>query len=309
MSHAYDLIVYGSINMDLVHFVDHLPLQGETVTSRSYHEWPGGKAANQAVGAAKLGANIKMVGRVGEDDMGQALIENFVLNEVNCSNVYRTSDNRTGTATISVDNVGQNSIITNVGANYCLTKTDVEQSIPDLTKSNIVLLQVEMPKHVAEYIIAKAVENNKKVVLNLAPVNLISNEYLTMVDILIVNEVELSQISNRTINNLEDVIEAMSDLIEIGMKTIITTMGENGAFLKTKSISKHFPCPSVDAIDTTAAGDCFVASTAWFLSRGKSIEESIKRAVEVAALSTTKKGSQQSLPTINEYHRYKQNLI
>lgn len=298
---ASDIVVYGSLNMDFVAYVDHLPVVGETIASNEFNMVPGGKAANQAVAAAKLGANVSLVGRVGDDELGKILKDSLKRDGVNDKHVLVTQGQASGSAMIYVGPKGENMIVTHLGANGLLSKEDIDNTEELLASAKIAVLQLEMEKEIAEYIILKAHQKGLKTVLNLAPVVPIKKEILRMVDLLIVNETEAFQLSNVEVTDVNSAKKASEVLQEIGIDNVIITLGEKGATVKTNEFFKHFGSPKVNAIDSTAAGDCFVATTTHFWNETDKLDVAVSKAVEVAALSVTRKGAQSSLPTLAEY--------
>ncbi|NHN32849.1 ribokinase [Paenibacillus agricola] len=296
-----DIIVYGSLNMDFVAYVERLPQTGETISTRTLHLIPGGKAANQAVAASRLGSKVTMVGRVGDDDLGAKMKGFLEVDKVDHQYVSLTAGSETGLSLIPVDRAGQNTIITHLGANALLTKQDVDQSGPALKRANIAIVQMEMEQEVGEYIIASAHQHQVKVILNLAPVVPIRLETLQTVDLLVVNETEASQLVNAGVDSIQTSMDAAEKLFDMGINNVVITLGDKGAVLKTHTSLVHYASPIVQAIDTTAAGDCFVGATAHFWTRDRDLESAIQKAIQVAALSVTRIGAQSSLPTMEEY--------
>lgn len=296
-----DIILYGSLNVDFVAFVDHLPVVGETISTRQFQMVPGGKAANQAVAASRLGSNVAMVGRVGDDDMGKLLKAHLVQDGVNDQYVWLTVGVQTGLSMVSVDVSGHNSIVTSLGANTHLSQRDIDDTETLLTSAKFAMVQMEMEQHVGEYIIRKAYQKGAQLVLNLAPVVPIDKQLLRMVSLLIVNETEASQLTGMQVTSLVSAERAAKALYDRGIENVVITMGEHGAILKMPSCVSHFPSPKVNVVDTTAAGDCFVAATTHFWNQTGDLSVAVQSAVEVAALSVTKKGAQSSLPFMEEY--------
>lgn len=299
--HITDIIVYGSLNMDFVAFVERLPQTGETISTRTLSLIPGGKAANQAVAASRLGSSVTMVGRVGDDDLGRKMKGFLEIDKVDHEYVSLTEGSETGLSLIPVDRTGQNTIITHLGANALLTKFDVDQSIPALKHANIAIVQMEMDQEVGEYIIATAHEHQVKVILNLAPVVPIQLKTLQTVDLLVVNETEASQLVNIEVDSIQTSKDAANKLFALGINNVVITLGDKGAVLKTPSSLTHYASPTVHAIDTTAAGDCFVGATAHFWSKDHDLDSAVQKAIQAAALSVTRKGAQSSLPNMAEY--------
>ncbi|MNI18494.1 Ribokinase [compost metagenome] len=309
MNKGIEIVVFGTLNMDFVTYVDHLPAVGETIAATTFNLGPGGKAANQAVAASRLGSKVAMVGRVGDDHLGRKLKEQLDHSGIDHKHVRYTPNKDTGMAVISVDKVGLNTIVTFVGANGSLSKQDIDEVELMLKQAKFAIIQMEMEQEVGEYIIRKAHELDVHVVLNLAPVVSIKQEVLGLVDLLIVNETEASQMTGMEVNSVISAQDAAQALFDNGIQQVIVTLGANGAVLKTPILLEHYVSPKVTAIDSTAAGDCFVAATTSFWCKDGSLDTAVEKAVEVASFSVTKKGAQASLPTFDEYMQFKQTLV
>ncbi|MBM7676840.1 ribokinase [Gracilibacillus alcaliphilus] len=304
LENKYDLIVYGSLNMDYVGYVDHLPEPGETVASNTFNIGPGGKAANQAVTASKLTAKTAMVGRVGDDHIGQVMKSELAQAGVDDDHVLISPGIQTGIAMVSVDQAGNNSIVTYKGANAVLKEEDVAHSLEKLKQAEGAVLQLEMDKQVGEYTIQMASRFRKKIILNLAPIVDLDSETLKLVDLLIVNEPESSFLSGIHVNSIDSAKEAAEIISKIGIDHIVITLGGAGAVFKTGDVVKHYPAPKVEVVDTTGAGDCFVGAVSFFWIRSGDLDAAVKHAVNVAALSVTKQGAITSLPSLEEYKQF-----
>jgi ribokinase len=296
-----DIVLCGSLNVDFIAFVDHLPVVGETISSRHCQIVSGGKAANQAVAAARLGSKVAMIGRVGDDELGRRLKADLVRDGINAQNVWPTTGVETGISMIAVNPGGQNTIVTTLGANAYVSHKDIDDSESLFHHARFAILQMEMEQAVGEHIIRKAHAKGVRLVLNLAPVVPIDSQMLRMVTLLIVNETEAMQLTGMSIHSLEDAKRAAEALWKQGIEHVIITLGENGAILKTAASLWHVPSPKVQAVDSTAAGDCFVAATTHFWNSTGDLYAAVQHAVKVAALSVTKKGAQSSLPNLAEY--------
>ncbi|MBP1993735.1 ribokinase [Paenibacillus eucommiae] len=308
MKNEIEIVVFGTLNMDFVTYVDHLPGVGETIAASTFSLDPGGKAANQAVAASRLGCRVAMVGRIGDDHLGSKLKEQLERNQVNHDHVRYTPESDTGMAVISVDKDGQNTIVTFVGANAFLSKQDIDDVEPMLKQAKFAIMQMEMKQEVGEYLIQKAHQLGVELVLNLAPVVSIQPEVLQLVDLLIVNETEASQMTGIEVNAANFSEHAAQALFDKGIKHVIVTLGAKGAVLKTADSMVHYASPQVNAIDSTAAGDCFVAATTSFWCKDGSLVTAVQKAVEAASLSVTRRGAQSSLPTLDEYIEFNQSL-
>ncbi|WP_274650845.1 ribokinase [Paenibacillus humicola] len=301
-----DIVVFGTIDMDYVCFVDRFPDIGETVTTSDFGQFPGGKAANQAVAAARLGSRVSLVGRVGEDETGRQLKAQMEAEGVNHDFVHYTPGWKTGISMIQVDRDGRNTVVTYPGASARWTKEDIDRAEAKIRQAKYVILQIEMDLEVARHLIRTVRQAGVKLILNLAPVVALDPESLSMVDILIVNETESSQLTGMTVHSVETAHTAAQMLVERGVRQVVITLGEAGAVVKDNALFVYAPSRKVKAVDTTAAGDCFVAAAAHFLSKGEKLAEAVRMAAEVAALSVTKTGAQTSLPTYEEYIKWRE---
>ena len=289
------IAVVGSANLDLVVSVNHLPSPGETILGSSFDKIPGGKGANQAVAASKLGGQVSFIGCIGSDQEGKIIRENLENANVDCEFLFSSSKMPTGIAMIGVDKDGNNSIIVNPGANSDLSHEKIDKASAALESAKVVLLQLEIPVSSVE----AAIDRAKGItILNPAPSTNLSSGLLEKVDVLIPNQVELAHLSNKkTLYDIDEVEDAASGL---GVETVITTLGSKGALIVSNGVSELVPSPAVESVDTTGAGDSFCGSVAALLSRGLDLSETVKRSVVAAALSTTKHGAQNSMPEISE---------
>lgn len=292
-----DILVVGSLNADLVVRTPRFPQPGETISGEDLQVIPGGKGANQAVAAARLGANVSILGRVGKDNFGDFLLENLKSNDVDTTHIYR-DDASTGTATIIVNKNGQNIIVLSAGANGHVSPSDVEHA--SFLDFNLLLLQLEIPIPTVLSAAKRARENGVRVILNPAPAKNSTGELISLADFIIPNETELSLLTGMDVNDIPSAEKAGKLLVEHGPQTVIVTLGSNGALIVTKEFTQHIPSFKVDVVDTTAAGDSFIGGFASALLRKKSLEDAVKYGCACGALATIKFGAQPSLPTKEE---------
>ncbi|HYF81637.1 MAG TPA: ribokinase [Clostridia bacterium] len=298
------IAVVGSLNMDLVTYTGRMPVTGETIMGKSFRQIPGGKGANQADAIAKLGAEVKMIGCVGCDDMGNTLLEALQNDGVDVAMVKRAAGISTGIASITVDAKGNNCIIVVPGANYRLSIENLQASYEVIQNSEVVVAQLEVPIETVKFAIKTAKQMGKLTILNPAPAIELEDEFLSNVDILVPNDTELELLSGIQVNKEGDLESAAQILINKGVRELIVTLGSKGCIHINKSGSKAYPAYKVNAIDTTAAGDSFIGALSVAISEGKSLEEAISFATAVGALTVTKEGAQSSLPLREEVEAF-----
>ena len=292
-----DILVIGSLNADLVVRAPRFPAPGETISGEDLAIIPGGKGANQAVAAARQGAKVSMVGRVGSDSFGPTLTQNLQKNNVDITHVKGDSS-ATGTAIIVVDADGQNSIVLSPGANGKVTPADVD--VVPFQDVDTLLLQLEIPLETVIHAASVARQNGLRVVLNPAPARQLPDSLLADIDILIPNESELQLLTGQPVTDTTSAEAAAKALLAKGVQTVIVTLGEKGALLVTPENVELVPAFNVDVVDTTAAGDAFIGGLAAALLTGKSLEEAVLYGNASGALTATKFGAQPSLPTAED---------
>lgn len=296
------ITVIGSLNMDLVVTADRLPIGGETIMGNGFSTIPGGKGANQAAAIARLGGNVHMIGRVGDDDFGQTLIRGLKHDGVNTEAIHVVENTSTGVALITVQASGENSIIVVAGANGKLTPADIEAEVERIGKSDVLVAQLETPLDgiIQAFAMAKGLESKESkvyTILNPAPARPLPEVLLANVDLLTPNESELALLSGKPVNHMDDVKEAAQVLFSRGVKEMVVTLGSEGAmYLNHEGRTHHQPAFKVKAVDTTAAGDSFTGALAVMLSEGKDIEEAMAFACKVGAITVQTLGAQSSLP-------------
>ena len=293
---SVDIAVVGSCNVDLVVNVDSIPTVGQTVLGGDLRRIPGGKGANQAVAASRLGKSVAMIGRIGDDENGKFLQTNLEENDVHTEFLFTTPETPTGVALISVQNDGDNAIVVSPGANSELSPEDVA-AVPLVAEAQVVLLQAEIP---IETVLAAAQVAVGTVMWNPAPApnESVPLELLDLVDVLVPNQQELELlIGNGSADNLESIF-AMAKTFPCS--STIVTLGAQGAVVVASNEAVHIPAPEISPVDTTAAGDSFCAALAGSLVEGKDLVEAAQWAVQVGAATTLIAGAQPSLPTSSE---------
>lgn len=294
-----NILVVGSLNTDLVVRAPRFPQPGETISGEDLQVIPGGKGANQAVAAARHGANVVMLGRVGKDDFGDFLLENLQANHVDSSLVQR-DDASTGTAIIVVDADGQNSIVLSPGANGKVSPLNVENA--SFSTLSLLLLQLEIPTPTVLSAAKRAKEYGVRVILNPAPAKELPEELIALPDFIVPNETELSLLSGLPVTDIPSAETAARKLRERGAQNVIVTLGSKGALLVTGEEVTHVGAFQVEVVDTTAAGDAFIGGFASVLD-SSSLAEAVRYGCACGALATTKFGAQPSLPTKEEVEK------
>lgn len=298
---AKKILIIGSLNMDIVLGVDEMLKPGETVLGSSLNYFPGGKGANQACSAAKLGADVTMLGAVGKDNFGSELIESLANAGVNVGRIKRPPECPTGTAVIYVDKNGQNSIVTIPGANSLCDVDYLRDNDDAFRECDYILLQMEIPYEAVTYAINRAHELSKVVVLNPAPApDSLPDELFPRISYITPNETELSKLCGFECDEMDEVESGAKRLYEKGVKNVFTTLGKRGSLLLNGDGVLSFPIIDLDVVDTTAAGDCFNAALVVALSNGGTIHDAGTFASAASSLAVTKRGAQSSLPSLAE---------
>ena len=285
------ILVVGSINMDLVVRVPHPPVPGETVLGGDFNTFPGGKGANQAVAAARMGGEVTMVGRVGNDDFGNTLIQGLLENKVKTTRVTKDASAPSGIAMIAVADDGENLIVVASGANMNVSFEDLTKARELMREADLLLLQLETPVKVVSAAVEMAKAYDVPVVLNPAPAQPLEKSLLSKVDVITPNENELAVLSGEA-----DQEVGIKKLLGWGVKNLVVTLGAKGARVVTEGIDQQLPAYNVTAVDTTAAGDAFNGALAVALAEGKTLLEAVKDGMAAGALAATKHGAQPSLP-------------
>ncbi|EXF94622.1 ribokinase [Pseudomonas fluorescens HK44] len=299
------VVVVGSLNMDLVTRAQRLPHAGETLHGESFATVSGGKGANQAVASARLGAQVSMIGCVGDDAYGEQLRAALLAEQIDCQ-ALTSVEGSSGVALIVVDDNSQNAIVIVAGANGQLTPGLVAGFDAVLAAADVIICQLEVPMHTVGYVLKRGRELGKTVILNPAPATSpLPADWYSSIDYLIPNESEASALSGLPVDSLKSAEMAASRLIAAGAGKVIITLGPQGSLFADGQSVVHFPAPKVKAVDTTAAGDTFVGGFATALAAGKSEVEAIRFGQVAAALSVTRAGAQPSIPSLSDVQAFK----
>ena len=296
------IYIIGSINTDMVAMTKNLPAPGETVMGGEFMMTAGGKGANQAVSAARLGGEVTMVGRLGEDIFGDQSIERLKHENINCDFIGRDSIAASGVALISVDDKGENHIVVAPGANNQLDKTKVKTVLDSMPDNAIILLQLEIPLETVAHIIETTRGSSRRVILDPAPApsTALPDNFLNGLYLITPNETEATKLSGIEVQDDRSAEAAARKLLATGVNNVAITMGAKGVVLVQQNGVKFIKSPKVTAIDSTAAGDCFNGALAVSIANDLSLEQSVERACRAASISVTRKGAQDSMPSKSE---------
>lgn len=290
------IVVLGSCNTDMVIKSDRLPVPGETILGGTFMMNPGGKGANQAVAASRLGGNITFITKIGNDVFGRQAIELYKKENINTDYIFSDPVNPSGVALITVDAYGENCIVVASGANKTLTPDDVAKVKDVILDADILLMQLEIPIETVEYAAEIANNNGIKVILNPAPGRMLSNDLLKNLYMIIPNKTETEMISGIEVTGWESAKKAADIISSKGVDIVVITLGSDGALLKERDRYVEIPAFKVQAVDTTAAGDTFCGALSVAISEGKSLEEGIRFASKCSSITVTKMGAQASIP-------------
>jgi ribokinase len=300
MMQTKKIVVVGSCNTDMVIKADRLPIPGETILGGTFFMNPGGKGANQAVAASRMGGNVTLISKTGNDVFGKQSVMLYTAENIKTDYIFSDPKHPSGVALITVDSNGENCIVVASGANAYLTPLDIDKAIAEIEGSDLVLMQLEIPIETVEYVAEISTKKGIKVILNPAPARALSNNLLKNLYIIIPNKSEAEILSGIKVSDIESAKQA-ADIISLkGVDIVVITLGSQGALIKEYSEYHFVEAFKVDAVDTTAAGDTFCGTVCVGLSEGKSILDSVKMAARAAALTVTRMGAQTSIPYRSE---------
>jgi ribokinase len=294
------IVVIGSSNTDMVIHTDHIPKPGETILGGKFFMNPGGKGANQAVAAARLGGDVIFIAKTGNDVFGEQAKHGFQKEGIDTRFIGVDPINPSGVALIIVDKKGENSIVVAPGANGMLTVDDLKKSFSEISRPGFLLMQLEIPLETVQFAADYASRNNIKVILNPAPASTLPDSLFPFIDYITPNEIEAEMLTGVVVNDGASAELAAKVLATKGAKTVIITRGEEGALLLRENKFYHIPVVKVNPVDTTAAGDVFNGAIAVSLCEGDDIQAAVAFACRAAAISVTRLGAQSSAPYRNE---------
>lgn len=298
------VVVVGSYNTDLTIKTDRIPRPGETIIGGRFSESGGGKGANQAVAAARAGADVSLVARVGNDVLGREGIERLSREEISTRYMFSDTEAPTGVAFIVVDKNGENSIVVASGANSKLSSIDIELAESEILSADVVLLQLESPIRTIETVINKSYEKGITIILNPAPAHPLSENLLQKINTITPNRVEAEMLTGIKVTDEESLRLITKRLFDFGIKNVLITLGPRGVFAGLQDMMEFIPSFKVNTVDSTGAGDVFNGSLAAFLSNGIPMKKAIKLANASAAISVTRLGAQNCAPTRLEIEKF-----
>jgi ribokinase len=303
------IVVVGSLNVDFVVSTPALPREGETVLGHAFAKFPGGKGANQSVGMARLGVHVTHIGKVGADDHAQLLKRSLEEAGVFLNGLIEDDSTHTGMAFIQLADNGANTIVVVPGANMRLLPSDLDPFIPLLNQATFIALQNEIPMETNLKVARLGREAGATVIYNPAPFREGSDQICPLADLIVPNEIELSELTGLPVTTEKEIDVAAGRLLEKGeTKAVIVTLGVRGCMVKDRMGVEFFSAVKVKATDTTAAGDAFIAGLISSLSEGSDLRDSVRMATEVAGYAVTVLGAQSSLPTRKELLGFKAKL-
>ncbi|MDR0697964.1 MAG: ribokinase [Tannerella sp.] len=296
MDRQNKIVVIGSCNTDMVIKSDRLPEPGETIIGNTFMMNPGGKGANQAVAAARMGGNVTFISKTGNDLFGKQSIELYNAEGIKTNYIFSDPDNPSGVALISVDAKGENCILVASGANGTLSIDDIEKAQEEIETSSLVLMQLEIPVKTVEYAAEIAFRKGIKVILNPAPAQALTNRLLKSLHIITPNKTEAEMLSGVKVTDWISAKAASDAISDKGVDIVVLTLGSLGALIKEGKQYHRIEAEKVTAVDTTAAGDTFCGALSVGLSEGMNIVDAVKMACKAAAITVTRMGAQASIP-------------
>lgn len=294
------ILVIGSTNTDMVIKAEHLPAPGETILGGSFFMNAGGKGANQAVAATRLGGNVTFIAKTGNDMFGERAVQLFKDEGIDTTYIITDPVNPSGVALITIDKNAENCIVVASGANATLVSADLSPAMDAIKQAGIVLMQLEIPVETVSYVAGVAAAGGGKVILNPAPACALPDELFKHIAIITPNKKEAEMLSGVSITGLESVKAAAAVIRAKGVDTVIITLGVDGAFISNNNIEQLMPAPKANAVDTTAAGDVFNGALAVALSEGQTLANAVVFGCKAAAISITRLGAQSAAPYRNE---------
>lgn len=294
------ILVIGSSNTDMVIKTEKMPAPGETILGGTFLMNPGGKGANQAVAAARLGGMVTLITKRGNDLFGNQAVGLFMREGINTDFIVKDMELPSGVALITVDATGENSIVVAPGSNGNLLPEDIPSKLFKTGKCDILLLQLEIPVKTVEYAVYKAAEHNIRVILNPAPATLLPDELYKHLWLITPNETESEILTGIRVHDVPSANIASEAFIKKGVRNVIITLGSEGAYVKSENFTGMVPAIKVNAVDTTAAGDIFNGALAVAIAGGRNLEAAVQFANKAAAISVTRLGAQASAPFISE---------
>jgi ribokinase len=300
MMQSNKIVVVGSCNTDMVIKADRLPIPGETILGGTFFMNPGGKGANQAVAASRMGGTVSLIAKTGNDVFGKQSVMLYKAENIKTDFIFSDAKHPSGVALITVDSHGENCIVVASGANSCLTPSDINKASAEIEGGSLVLMQLEIPIETVEYVAELAHSKGIKVILNPAPARALSDNLLKNLYMIIPNKSEAEILSGIKVSDIESAKQAADIISSKGVDIVVITLGPQGALIKDSNEYHYVEASKVEAVDTTGAGDTFCGSVCVGLSEGKSILDSVKMAARAAALTVTRMGAQTSTPYRSE---------
>lgn len=294
------ITVIGSSNTDMVIKTERFPKPGETILGGEFFLFPGGKGANQAVAAARLGGEVTLVAKVGNDLFGKQALAGFKAEHIQTPFVFKDKNTTSGVALITVNAEGENKIVVASGANGQLQIKDIKKAQKAITEADVIVLQLEVPIETVAFAVKQSLQANKRVILNPAPAQPLPDELLNGLFLITPNETEAEMLTSIQVSNVATAKLAADELLQQGVQNVIITMGAKGAFFQNKTESFLMEAERVKAVDATAAGDVFNGALAVAIAQNKPWKEAIAFANRAAAISVTRMGAQASAPTSDE---------